>query len=208
MRSAGSSMRCKANHATAPAATRISSSFEAAGKILDLLMAVGVGIVNRASREPYAKESDHRRDQIDERLGGLGEQADGVGQPIGGRHHEHCYHRGSDGQNQGILGLRDGFGHPTFLCYLPSIKSPMAAWSRRILPSLSFPLFSARPYHGRISSYSRHRLGRPYRASGRSRIARAATRSVVLTACRRRGWTMPSSAASPTPPRAERPLSA
>ena len=61
-------------------------AFEAAGEVLDLLVAVGVRAVGRPGRVPQRDVRRHRRDQVHETFQRIGEQADrpgdGVGRPL------------------------------------------------------------------------------------------------------------------------------
>ena len=66
-----------------PAATmRMNIPSRPLEKILDLVVPVGVRFVHRAGGVPQRKVRRHRRHQVDERLGRVGQQADGTGQPV------------------------------------------------------------------------------------------------------------------------------
>ena len=76
------------------------ATLRAAGKILRLLVAVGVLLVRLARRHGEGDQRDDRRHEVDDRFQGVGEETDRAGQGVGpGLHRDR--HQGSGNREPG-----------------------------------------------------------------------------------------------------------
>ena len=93
-------------------------ALEAAGEVLGFVVPEGVLLVRRTRRVEQRPERRYRRDQVDHRLGRVGEQADGPRQKVGPQLEAYGQHRRRDGDH-GVPAGRPAQRHVPFATGAP-----------------------------------------------------------------------------------------